>query len=113
MLNPGPNQPLNELNGRSFTRHMLEGNLPPLVFESVGTPAFHLAWLRPAVFATVLWTDPGDNAVRARYGNVGAQVDLRFSVLHWYDMTLSAGYAVGYRGSTRAGDEWMISLKIM
>jgi hypothetical protein len=108
-----PGFDLNELNGRSFTRHMLEGNLPPLVFESVGTPAFHLAWLRPAVFTSVLWTDPGDSAVRARYGNVGAQVDLRFSVLHWYEMTLSAGYAVGYRGSTRAGDEWMISLKIM
>ena len=28
------------------------------VFESVGTPAFHLTWLRPAVFATALWTDP-------------------------------------------------------
>jgi hypothetical protein len=38
---------------------------------------------------------------------------LRFSVLHWYEMTLSAGYAVGYRGGSRAGEEWMISLKIM
>ncbi|HYR34132.1 MAG TPA: hypothetical protein VEQ87_07580 [Burkholderiales bacterium] len=108
-----PGFDLNELNGRSFTRHMLEANLPPLVFESVGTPAFHLAWLRPAVFATALWTDPGDSAARARYSNVGAQIDLRFSVLHWYEMTLSAGYAAGYRGSTRAGDEWLISLKIM
>ena len=34
-------------------------------------------------------------------------------VLHWYDMTLSAGYAVGYKGSRRSGNEWMISLKIM
>ena len=30
---------------------------------------------------------------RATYANLGAQVDLRFSVLHWYEMTLSAGYA--------------------
>ena len=28
---------------------------------------------------------------RKDYANVGAQVDLRFSVLHWYDMTLSVG----------------------
>jgi hypothetical protein len=28
-------------------------------------------------------------------------------------MTLSVGYAVGYRGGARAGDEWMVSLKIM
>ena len=104
---------LNEINGRSFTRHMLEANLPPRVFESVGTPAFHLAWLRPAVFASALWTDPGDPANRTRYANIGAQLDLRFSVLHWYEMTLSAGYAVGYRAGVRSGDEWMISLKIM
>lgn len=103
---------INELSGRSFTRHMVEGNLPPIVFESIGTPAFHLTWLRPAVFASALWTDPGRPA-RTRYGNAGAQVDLRFSVLHWYEMTLSVGYAVGYRGGERAGDEWMVSLKIM
>ena len=92
---------------------MLEGNLPPVVFESVGTAAFHLAWLRPAVFATALWTDPTDSAFRTRYHNVGAQADLRFTVLHWYEMTLSFGYAVGYKAGTRAGDEWIVSLKIM
>ena len=108
-----PGFDLNEIRGRSFTRHLLEANLPPYVFESVGTPAFHLAWLRPAVFASSLWTDPTRASERARHANAGAQVDLGFSVLHWYKMTLSAGYAVGYRGSRRAGDEWMVSLKIM
>ena len=44
---------------------------------------------------------------------LGAQLDLSFTVLHWYDMVLSLGYASGYRGSRRAGDEWMVSLKIM
>ena len=42
-----------------------------------------------------------------------AQADLRFSVLHWYDMTLSVGYAVGFQGGQRTGTEWMLSLKIM
>jgi len=92
---------------------MLELNLPPAVFESVGTPAFHLAWLRPALFASALVTDPGDSANRARYNNVGAQADLRFTVLHWYEMTLSLGYAAGLRGTAKSGDEWMVSLKIM
>ena len=50
---------------------------------------------------------------RKEYGSVGAQADLYFSVLHRYDMTLSAGYAVGFEGSRRKGSEWMISLKIM
>ncbi|MBV9190768.1 MAG: hypothetical protein JOZ85_09825, partial [Betaproteobacteria bacterium] len=108
-----PGFDINELNGRSFGRTMLEVNLPPAVFESVGTPAFHLAWLRPALFASALVTDPNDSANRQRYNNVGAQADLRFTVLHWYEMTLSFGYAQGLRGTVKAGDEWMVSLKIM
>jgi len=88
-------------------------NLPPVVFESVGTPAFHLTWLRPALFATKLWTDVANPSRRQNYGNIGGQADLRFSVLHWYDMTLSVGYAVGFQGTKRAGSEWMVSLKIM
>ena len=92
---------------------MVEWNVPPVVFESVGTPGFYLTWLRPSIFAAGLWTEPGKPSVRKNYASVGAQADLRFNLLHWYDMTLSFGYAVGFRGSERAGDEWMISLKIM
>ena len=104
---------LNEISGLGFARQMFELNLPPMSFESVGTPSLHLSWLRPAVFATALWTDPGSAAHRATYSNLGTQIDLRFSLLHWYEMTLSAGFAVGYKGSRRAGSEWMISLKIL
>jgi hypothetical protein len=104
---------LNEVGGRGFVKSMAELNLPPVIFENVGTPSAYLTWLRGAVFAGGLVTDPQKSEFRARYGSVGTQVDLRFSVLHWYDMTLSFGYAVGYRGGHRAGDEWMVSLKIM
>ena len=108
-----PGFELNEVGGRSFARQMIELNLPPVVFENVGTPAFYLTWLRPALFATGLWTDPHDAGRRRSFASAGLQVDLRFSVLHWYNMTLSAGYATGFQGGRRAGDEWMISLKIM
>jgi len=104
---------INEIGGKTFVRSMAELNLPPYIFENAGTPSAYLTWLRPAVFASGLVTDPDKGELRKRYANVGGQVDLRFSVLHWYDMTLSFGYAVGYRGGTRAGDEWMVSLKIM
>jgi hypothetical protein len=104
---------LNEVGGQNFARTTAELNLPPYVFEGAGTPSGHLAWLRAAVFATGLWTDPDRPSRRADYASLGTQVDLRFTVLHWYRMTLSAGYAVGYRSGKRAGDEWMISLKIM
>ncbi len=103
---------LNEIGGRSFARAMAEWNAPPVLFGSVGTPGFYLTWLRPSVFAAALWTDP-ERRERQRYASIGAQADLRFTMLHWYNMTLSFGYAAGYRGQKRAGDEWMISLKIM
>jgi hypothetical protein len=106
---------INELAGQRFVKQLVEWNLPPYVFERVGKPDFFLQWLRPAVFATGLWTDANRQNASDRnvYANVGAQIDLKFSVLHWYEMTLSAGYAAGFRGSRRSGDEWMISLKIL
>ena len=108
-----PGFEIDQISALSFVREMVEWNLPPVVFESVGTPGFYLNWLRPAVFAAGLWTDPGHTALRKNYASVGTQADLHISVLHWYDMTLSVGYAVGYQGSRRASSEWMISLKIM
>ena len=108
-----PGFEIDEVSGSNFIRQMVEWTLPPIVFESVGTPAFHLTWLRPALFATKLWTDVANPDRRQNYGNVGGQADLRFTVLHWYDMTLSVGCAVGFQGGKRAGSEWMISLKII
>ena len=87
-----PGFEIDEVSGLNFVREMVEWNLPPVVFESVGTPGFHLTWLRPAIFATALWTDVANPSQRQNYANVGTQVDLQFSVLHWYDMTLSVGY---------------------
>lgn len=108
-----PGYAIDGISGQNFVRQLVEWNLPPWVFESAGRPSLHLTWLRPALFATGLWTEPANATRRQAYANVGTQVDLRFSVLHWYDMTLSAGYAVAYQGTRRAGGEWMISLKIM
>jgi hypothetical protein len=106
---------INELAAQRFVKQMVEWNLPPYIFERVGKPDFFLQSLRPAVFITGLWTDPLGSSPDARrtYSNIGGQVDLKFSVLHWYEMTLSAGYAVGFREGQRAGAEWMLSLKIM
>jgi hypothetical protein len=104
---------INEIGARSFVRELAEWNVPPVVFESVGTPGFYLTWLRPSVFVAGLWTEPGNAERRTSYASAGAQADLRFTILHRYEMTLSAGYAIGYQGSRRAGNEWMLSLKII
>ncbi len=104
---------IDEISALSFVREVVELDLPPLVFESAGTPALYVHWLRPSVFVAGLWANPGNSSVRKEYTSLGTQFDLRFSFLHWYSMTLSAGVAVGYTGSQRTGSEWMISLKIM
>ncbi|MEO5699021.1 MAG: hypothetical protein ABIS17_04115 [Casimicrobiaceae bacterium] len=104
---------IDEVSALNFVRELVELNLPPLTFERVGTPGFYLTWLRPSVFAAGLLTDPGSSTLRKTYGSVGTQADLRFTVIHRYDMTLSIGYALGYRSGHRVGSEWMVSLKIM
>jgi hypothetical protein len=108
-----PGFDINQISALSFVRAMGEWNITPYVFESAGTPSLYLNWLRPSVFVAGLWGDPGNAALRKTYTSVGGQLDLHFNVLHWYDMTLSAGVAVGYTGSQRTGSEWMISLKIL
>jgi hypothetical protein len=108
-----PGFQIDEIGALNFVREMLDLNLPPYIFESAGTPGFYLTWLRPSLFAAQLWTDPGNSAHRAEYTSAGGQVDLSFSILHRYNMTFSAGYAVGYQPSHRTENEWMLSLKIM
>ena len=107
-----PGFDIDAISGRSFVRQQVELALPRVLFDSVGKPDFNLTWLRPQLFATALWTEPGVRTSR-RYGSLGVQADLRLGVLHWYEMMLSVGYAAGYGGSQRVGSEWMVSLKIM
>ena len=108
-----PGFEIDEIGGRRFAKQMVEWTLPPMLFESVGTPAFYLSWLRPALFASVLRADPGGSAPSRTVSNLGAQVDLRFSTLHWYEMMLSLGYARGFERSRPGRNEWMVSLKIL
>jgi hypothetical protein len=108
-----PGFSIDQVSALSFVRELVEWDLPPVVFESVGTPGFYVNWLRPSIFAAGLWADPGNSALHKNYASLGAQTDLHIKILHWYDMTLSVGYAVGYQSSRRADSEWMISLKIM
>ena len=108
-----PGFELNALSGQRFARAMVEVNAPPLVFEGAGVPVFHATWLRPSLFASTLWTNTASADQRRHHSSVGAQADLYFSVLHWSGVTLSIGYALGFEGTRRKGNEFMISLKIL
>jgi hypothetical protein len=106
-----PGFEIDQLSGQTYGRAQLELNLPPLRFNAVGTPAFYLGYLRPAVFTSVLVTDPGNARHEQTRRNLGGQLDLTMLVNHGLPMTLSAGYARGLGGAGR--DEWMLSLKIL
>ncbi len=104
---------IDEVSALSFVRESVELDLPPLVFASAGVPDLHLNWLRPALFATALRTDPQSRARRADHESIGIQLDLRFSLLHWYEAILSVGVAEGFDGKRRVGHEGLVSLKIL
>ncbi|MBT8080527.1 MAG: SMP-30/gluconolactonase/LRE family protein [Gammaproteobacteria bacterium] len=108
-----PGFELNEVSGRNFYRSMIELNLPPLRFRSVGTPGFYLTWARPAIFATTLTTNNDESGLRRNVSSVGAQIDFRFTIMSNLDMTLSVGYAAGFGDAVDSADEFMMSLKIL
>jgi hypothetical protein len=108
-----PGVELNEVAGRNYVKSMLEWNLPPLRFRRVGKPGFYLTWARPALFATGLVTNLDRSATRRSLANVGAQVDLRFSMLSALDLTLSGGYGVAFEDGRSPRGEVMVSLKIL
>lgn len=108
-----PGFDIDQIAGQDFVKSVVEWNLPPWRFESVGVPGFFLSYLRAAVFSGVLLTDSGDSDYNETYNNLGLQLDLEFTVVHRLPMTLSLGFARGYVAGHKADDELMLSLKIL
>ncbi|MFP5329703.1 MAG: TolB family protein [Alphaproteobacteria bacterium] len=107
-----PGFEIDEIEARRFARVTGEINLPPVRFAEVGTAAFYLAYVRPALFAGAMATESpiGRNH---RYYNLGAQFDLSFTVAMRLPMVLSVGVAGGWKDDRYHGTEWLMSLKIM
>lgn len=109
-----PGFELSALPGRNFHRAMLEWNIPPIRFKRVGTPGFYLSWARPALFVSHLTTNLDDSLVRNEVNSAGIQVDLQFTILSRFKMTLSLGYAKTFGDPLVIDDdEFMVSLKIL
>jgi len=108
-----PGFEIDSLNGRTFGKAMLEWNLPPLRFAAAGSPGFYAKWLRPAVFATALVTNPDAASQRVDAYNAGLQFDVQLHVLNRLPMMLSFGYARGFEGRGAGEDEFMLSLKVL
>ena len=108
-----PGFDIDEIQGQSFAKSMLEWNLPPIRFANAGTRNVHATWARPSLFTAVLVTDPDDGDLHRTYYDVGAQVDFKIRVQERLPMTLSIGYAVGFDDNGRSNGEFMASLKIL
>ncbi|MEO7505543.1 MAG: hypothetical protein ABIT69_10215 [Sphingomicrobium sp.] len=108
-----PGFDIDQIVSRKFAKVTGEINLPPLRFAEIGTPAFYLSYARPALFAgTMLTQSPGRR--NYRLSNIGAQVDLAFTVALRLPMIFSFGIAKGFGDKDIDGNtEFLTSLKIM
>ena len=107
-----PGFEIDQIAARRFARLTGEVNLPPVRFAEVGTAAFYLSHIRPALFAGAMATQAPDGR-NHRYYNTGAQLDLNFTVALRLPMVLSLGAAAGWEDGEYRKTEWLASLKIM
>src|SRR5437868_260191 len=68
-----PGFDIDEIAARRFGKVTGEVNLPPVRFAEVGTAAFYLSYIRPAVFAGAMATEAPDLS-HHRYYDLGAQL---------------------------------------
>lgn len=107
-----PGFDIDEIAARSFAKLTGEINLPPVRFAEVGTPAFFLSYVRPAIFGGGMVTDEPDRSTH-HYADLGAQLDLNFTVALRLPMIFSVGAASGWRDGHYRKTEWLASLKLM
>jgi hypothetical protein len=108
-----PGFEIDQVAARKFGKLTGEVNLPPVRFEEVGTAVFFLSYARPALFGgAMLLRSPEDRSYRLF--DVGAQVDLGFTVMMRLPMVFSLGIARGFGDKDIDGrTEFMASLKIL
>jgi hypothetical protein len=107
-----PGFSIDEIAARRFGKLTAEVNLPPVRFAEVGTPAFYLSYIRPAVFAGAMATQAPDLS-NHHYYDLGAQLDLNFTIALRLPMVFSVGAAGGWRDGHYSKTELLASLKIM
>ena len=107
-----PGFEIDEIAARRFAKLTAEINLPPLRFAEVGTPAFYLSYVRPAIFGGAMATAAPDGSGH-HYYDVGTQLDLNFTVAVRLPMVFSIGAAAGFSDGKYRKTELLASLKIL
>ncbi len=107
-----PGVEIDEIPAYNFIKTMGELNLRPIRFRNAGTTWLYPTFLKTSLFATHLATEPDRSTNRNMY-NAGIQIDLEVVLLSYLKTTWSAGYARKFEHGSGAGEEWMISLKLL
>jgi len=107
-----PGFDIDEIAARRFAKLTGEINLPPVRFAEIGAPALYLSYIRPAAFAGIMTTNAPDRTNHT-YADVGAQLDLSFTVALRLPMVFSVGAAAGWADGDYRKTELLASLKIM
>jgi len=108
-----PGFEIDALRGKTLVKTMVEWSLPPIRFESFGTPGAYASWIRPEVFASYLMTDLQDSARRDNAASLGVQFDLQLHVMHRLPMMFSLGFARGFGSSGLGKNEVLLSFQVL
>lgn len=108
-----PGLEINQVGGTDFARIQGEWNLPGLRFERLGRLELFASWARLSLFSTALVTNLSRPRDRQVITDAGLQADVRFQLLLQQPLTLSFGLARAFDSGHAAGDEGMVSLKIL
>jgi len=108
-----PGVDLNSIGGTNFFKIMGELNLPPVRFRRIGIPALYPRWLRSSLFSAAIVTNLDEQTLRRNVQNIGFQMDMEIILFSLFKTTISAGYAYAIEDGQKAGNELMLSLKIL
>lgn len=108
-----PGVEINDISGINYGKLLAEWNLPPIIFQHVGSSAFYITWARASIFSTGIITNLDDADYRRKVFNIGTQIDFKIIMLSHLKLTFSFGYALAFEELQQQSNEIMMSLKIL
>lgn len=107
-----PGMDINQIGGRNFGKLLVEWNLPPVRFRSLGFLSFYSTYARVSLFSSLIYLDL-DSYLNRQYSSHGIQLDFELVLFSLLKSDLSFGFARAIDKFQKRSDEFMISLKIM
>lgn len=108
-----PGAEIDDIQAYTYIKTMAELNLRPIRLRGVGTTWLYPTYIKPALFATHLATDPGRSDLHRNIFNAGAQIDIQLVMFSYFKTTWSLGYARMMEKGHPDKEQLMLSLKLL